>query len=101
MIDLEKKYLDEVLHILAEHVPRFEVRAFGSRINGTAKKNSDLDLAVMADKNCGWDNLSELKLAFSQSDLPIIIDVLDWRYISDEFKKIIEAKHEVIHTPQR
>jgi len=107
MIDLEKKHLDTVLRILALRIPECEVWAFGSRVRsalqgqarGTAKKYSDLDLAVLAREKLGWEKLEELKLAMSESDLPITVDILDCSSISDSFKKIIELNHEVLQRP--
>ena len=48
-IDIKPIELDIVRTILARHVPEREVRAFGSRVSGPAKKFSDLDLAVMGE----------------------------------------------------
>ena len=50
MIDLEPQHLQVVQHILSEHVPECEVRVFGSRANGTARRFSDLDLALISPK---------------------------------------------------
>ena len=99
MIDLEPTYLQEIRRILLEHVPDYEVRLFGSRIIGQARKYSDLDLALVGKEKIDWRKLEALKDAFAESDLPIMIDVLDWNAISDEFRKVIERKYEVIQTP--
>jgi predicted nucleotidyltransferase len=47
MIELDKQHLDTVVSILRQHVPDLEVRAFGSRVAGTAREFSDLDLALV------------------------------------------------------
>ena len=47
MIDLDPKYLETVQHILTEHAPECEVRAYGSRVKWTAKDYCDLDLAII------------------------------------------------------
>lgn len=90
MIDLEEKYLQEVLRILETHVPDCEVRAFGSRVTGTAEKFSDLDLALISSENLDWRKIERLKGAFSASDLPISVDVVDWNATSEEFRKRLE-----------
>ena len=82
--------------ILAQHAPGAEVRAFGSRVDGTPKEYSDLDLVMVAQKELGMTELEEMRDAFSQSDLPFRVDVLDWNAISDEFKKVIADKYEVV-----
>ena len=96
MIKLEKKYLDEIQVILRKHVPGCEVRAFGSRIDGSARKYSDLDLAVVGEGPLSFETMDNIKEAFSESDLPIIVDVLDWHVVSEEFRLLIEKKYEVI-----
>ena len=95
MIDLLPEQLELVTRILAEYVPLCEVRAFGSRIKQTAKKWSDLDLAVIGPAKM---DLYALKEAFEESVLPIQIDVLDWHAISPEFQAVIDAGYEVVQT---
>ena len=96
MIDLDEKYLDEVKRILREQVPDCEVRVFGSRITGKAQKFSDLDLALVGSEKLDWRKLEALKDAFSESDLPIMIDVLDWFAISASFRDLIAQNYETI-----
>ena len=90
-IDINPTYFEIVRHILDEHVPDCEVRAFGSRATWVAKDYSDLDLAVVGDKPLRWSTLGRLKDAFEESTLPFRVDVLDWHDISDNFRKMIEA----------
>lgn len=96
MIDLAPEYLEKVRSLLRQHVPQCEVRAFGSRVSGTTKNYSDLDLAVVGSGKLNGDTLSHLKEAFEESDLPFRIDVLDWHATSPEFQKVIEKQYEVI-----
>lgn len=96
MIDIEEKYLDEIRRILAEHVPDCEVRAFGSRIEGTARKFSDLDLVLVGSEKLDWRKIESLKDAFASSNIPIIVDVIDWNAISDEFRGITEKNYKII-----
>jgi predicted nucleotidyltransferase len=88
--------METVKRILAEHVPDCEVRAFGSRVTETAKRYSDLDLAVVGARALERDALRRLKEAFEESDLPFRVDVLDWHAIADSFRKVIEKKFDVI-----
>ena len=95
-IDLSPKEMAEVMDILQKHVPEYEVRIFGSRLRWTARKTSDLDLAIMTDKPLSAMRLADLKEAFSESDLPFKVDVIDWQKITDDFKKIIEENCQVL-----
>jgi predicted nucleotidyltransferase len=95
-MDISSSHLAVVEKILAQHVPGVEVWAFGSRVVGTAKKHSDLDLAVITSQPLETSFFGDLKEAFMESDLPFKVDVVDWAVTSGEFRKIIESKHEVI-----
>jgi len=96
MIDIEEKYLAEIQRILSERAPDCEVRAFGSRIGGNAEKYSDLDLVLVGNEKLDWRRIESLKDAFAASDLPMIVDVIDWYTLSDEFKAVVEKDYEVI-----
>ena len=50
MIDLNPKHLKTIQYILAEYIPTYEVRAYGSRVKWTAKDYSDLDLVIVGNK---------------------------------------------------
>ncbi|GMO56927.1 MAG: nucleotidyltransferase domain-containing protein [Rickettsiales bacterium] len=75
MINLENKYLDMVNNILVQNLKdKPEIFVYGSRAKGTQKQYSDLDIAI----NQKIDNnvLYKLKDDFSESMLPIFVDIL-------------------------
>ena len=98
MIDLAPTHLETVRRLLAHHVPGCEVRAFGSRVKWTAKDYSDLDLAVVGEGKLPPGVLDALREAFTESDLPIRADVLDWHAITEIFRKVIAERFEVVQT---
>ncbi len=91
-LDLKKDELGKVQQILKHYIQDTEVRAFGSRVNGTAKKYSDLDLIVMSKIPLTLQQNALLTEAFEESDLPFKVDVLDWSVASDRFRKILNDK---------
>ncbi len=97
MIDLPSTQLAEVQKILLEFVPDYEVWAFGSRVNGTAKKTSDLDLVLRGKSPLPIAQKVNLKEAFAESTLPIKIDFVEWNDINETFKTNITVSHEIIH----
>lgn len=99
-IDIAPNDLKTVQAILREHVPEYEVRAFGSRVQQTAKKTSDLDLAVVADKPLDAARMADLREAFSQSALPFKVDIVDLAKISESFRHLIEGDFVVILCPE-
>jgi type I restriction enzyme S subunit len=92
MIELDPKYLDTVKTILRQIVPDARAWAFGSRASGAAKPFSDLDLALEGEEPLTSSELAQLKTAFSESDLPIKVDVVDLNSISAEFRKVIDGQ---------
>ena len=96
LVDLSPVHLATVEGILAEHVPDYEVRAFGSRAKWSARDASDLDLAVVGDGPLSSQTLTMLKEAFEESRLPMRVDVVDWNAIADSFRELIEADSVVL-----
>ncbi len=97
MIDLEPRHLEQVIKLLRERIPAgYEVRAYGSRVTGGARRFSDLDLAVAGPHPLNQETLESLKDAFSESDLPILVDIRDWATLSPGFREVVGGHYEVI-----
>lgn len=91
MIELDEKALETVQHILRLHASECRVVVFGSRVGtGKARKYSDLDIALKSSGKLDWRKLEAIKDAFSETDLPFSVDVLDYQDVSKEFQTIIE-----------
>jgi len=85
VIDLENKHLELVKAILRRHLTHYEVYAFGSRVTNRARKYSDLDLVIRGERAIEWQTLENIKDDLSFSNLPILIDVMDWNKLSESF----------------
>jgi predicted nucleotidyltransferase len=96
VIDLRPEHLALVREILQRRVPSAEVWVFGSRVQGTAKPHSDLDLAIISDAPLEGALLAELAEDFSDSDLPMRVDLVDWATTSERFREIIRNNYAVI-----
>jgi type I restriction enzyme S subunit len=99
MVDLRPDQLATVRAILQAEVPECEVWAFGSRAKWTAKDSSDLDLALVTSARLPLSKLGRLREAFTDSYLPIKVDVVDIHRVSEEFRKIIETQKVVLQKP--
>lgn len=86
MIDLAEKHKKMVNSILAS-VPHHQFYVFGSRVKGTAKPFSDLDLAV--NDVLSTRERSQLEMLFEESDLPFKVDIIELPKISGSFKEHI------------
>ena len=100
MIDLTEKHQSIVEDILRRYIPDYQVWAFGFRVTGKAKQYSDLDLAIISDKPLDFGLLGEIRGAFSESDLPFKVDLIDWSATSREFQGIIRKSFVVIQKAQ-
>lgn len=89
-LQVKPAHLKQIKQILKTTIPDHEVRAFGSRVTGTAKPHSDLDLTIVSKQTIPLGTIALLREAFSESDLPFKVDIVDWASISPEFRKIIE-----------
>ena len=84
-----------VLERLQRYLPDTEVWAYGSRVKGTAKPWSDLDLVVFAGAS-QRTIVEELREAFEESDLPFRVDLFVWDELPEAFKATIEKEHVVL-----
>lgn len=89
-LDLNPKQWSIVCALLQKSLPHYEAWAFGSRVNGRARKYSDLDLAVSHTEPMPFNKLCELNRAFEESDLDICVDIIDWTQTSAEFQRSVE-----------
>jgi type I restriction enzyme S subunit len=95
-IDVRPAHWEIVREILARHVPDREVWAFGSRAGGSPKPTSDLDLAVIGEQPLDMNVLTDLADAFSESDLPWRVDLLDWAITGEAFRRVVQARRVVV-----
>ena len=95
-INISPSEMSIIKKILHQQIPSYKVWAFGSRVKGTAKKFSDLDLVIKTTTPLPLNILGDLAEAFSESDLSIKVDILDWSRISEEFQKVILEKYIVL-----
>ena len=65
-------------------------------MRGNARKFSDLDLAIINESPLDFATYAGLKDAFSDSDLPFKVDVVDWNNINEDFKKLIREHFVVV-----
>jgi hypothetical protein len=63
---------------------------------GFRDKHSDLDLAVIGEQPLSMGVSGALAEAFSESDLPWRVDVVDWATTSETFRRIIERDKVVV-----
>ncbi len=98
-LDLLPEHRKIVYKILNKLVPDKTVLAFGSRTTWTARKYSDLDLAVLGNVPLSLETIASLVEAFSESDLPWKVDIVDMERVDKEFRSIILQDGIVLQEP--
>ena len=91
-MDVSDSHLQEVRQILRSVVPGVKATIFGSRLKPVHHPYSDLDLALYSGAPIDLLKLSELEEAFSNSDLPYKVDVVDLARVTPEFRRIVEQQ---------
>lgn len=83
MIHMPHEWLDITKQILADHIPDRKVLAFGSRVSGAhLKPHSDIDLCILGDAPVADPVMRALREAFSASQIPVRVDILNWSEVS-------------------
>ena len=96
-IDLPADHRRLVLNILRANVPESaKAWVFGSRATGRARRYSDLDMAIDAGRRLSLDEIARLREAFSDSDLPYKVDLVDWHAIDDRWRQTIAAERALL-----
>ena len=94
---LPSRYRVMVDELLQQHVPDVEVWAYGSRVGGDAHEASDLDMVLRSPTldRLGHE-LHDLREAFQESNLPILVQTHDWADLRESFHREIERDHVVL-----
>jgi predicted nucleotidyltransferase len=92
-------HLRYLLEQLKLYVPLATVWAFGSRIKGSHHPASDLDMAILCDKETA-KVLPKLNDILVESDLPFKVQLLDFNRLPPNMQENIKTKYVVLYQPQ-
>lgn len=90
MIDLEKRHIEKIIEVVNRIIPGFQVSVFGSRVKKGSWRYSDIDILVSGERALTSEERFMLRDEFDESDIPVIVDIIDRFEISDEFSNSIE-----------
>jgi predicted nucleotidyltransferase len=94
-IDITAGQKETLLAFLRQFIPAVAVWAYGSRVKGTARTNSDLDLVAFTTP-AQRSVVSELKDAIAESNIPFLVDLHVWDEVPERFREIIREKYVVV-----
>ena len=101
-LHLQPRHREQIEALLRQHLPGVEVWAYGSRVNGCSHDGSDLDLVLRGPglTPIPAAALSELRQAFSDSDILISVEVRDWARLPEGFRREIERGYVAVEDKQ-
>ncbi|MEI6728937.1 MAG: nucleotidyltransferase domain-containing protein [bacterium] len=76
-----------IRNVLGENT---KILIFGSRVRGTARKFSDVDIAVTRQKPIPSRDLTKIKEEINNSKFRYLVDIVDLNSVSAEFRKVVE-----------
>jgi len=95
-LHLPARYLQILLALLRQHLPQAEVWAYGSRITGDYYEASDLVVRNPTDLSLASDGILDLQEALVESDIPILVQVVEWARIPVSFHAELEVAYVVV-----
>ena len=95
MLHLKDQDLTIINNILKKFLNQGQqALAFGSRVTKqNLKKFSDLDIAIIDQEKIDPEFIIKLKAAFEDSNLTIMVDIIDYNDANDVFKENIDNNH--------
>jgi predicted nucleotidyltransferase len=88
-----------LLEAIEQCVPGATVWAFGSRVKGSSRPASDLDLAFLCDNETAKKDLPRLSETLRESDLPFKIQILDFNRLPENMKENIRRQYVLLYKP--
>jgi predicted nucleotidyltransferase len=94
-IEITPEQRRTLVAFLQRFIPDAGVWAYGSRVKGTGRPNSDLDLVAFTTP-AQRSVVSELKDALDESNIPFIVDLHVWDEVPRRFQEIILEEYVVL-----
>lgn len=83
-----------IISAIRKFFPNARIIAFGSRVHGTARRHSDLDVAIDCGAPAELSKWAEIEEVFAESDLPFKVDLSDIQRVSPDFRELIRKTGE-------
>jgi predicted nucleotidyltransferase len=96
-IAISVPHLQFLLEQIELYIPKSAVWAFGSRVKLSHRPASDLDLAVLCDKETVIKGLPKLSDVLEESDIPFKIQLLDFNRLPSNMQENIKKDYVVIY----
>lgn len=94
-IDVTADQRKLILDLLDKYLPNVMVWVYGSRVKGTTRAHSDLDMVVFTSQG-QKTGVADLKEAFEESNLPFRVDLFCWDEVPERFRETIQKEHVIL-----
>lgn len=88
---MENKYIRELKKLILSELENenMQVFLFGSRARNDNHYTSDVDIAIVPEKNSNTGKISSLKEKIENSNIPYKVEIVNVAEVSDDFKNEI------------
>lgn len=97
---LDNAIKQKIIDLICVLIPTAKIYLYGSRARGTNRPNSDIDIALDAEKIIEWSKLDEVRTVLEATNIPYKIDVVDLKSASQSFANVILNEGILWHQPK-
>jgi len=96
---LDKKLKERIVKSISWRLalPHYRVFIFGSRVTGNAKSRSDIDIGIESSEPIPLNIINDIKAELDEIPILQKIDVVDFKVVDDDFRKVALKNIEVIY----
>ncbi|MBI3019957.1 MAG: nucleotidyltransferase domain-containing protein [Parcubacteria group bacterium] len=92
--EAEEKLKEQIKGIIGKHLnlEKYRVFFFGSRVSGTPREGSDIDVGIEGEKPMPRGALSAIQEEIEELSTLYKIDVVDFSHVPEKFKKVAHER---------
>lgn len=85
-----ERYKKIIIDIIDEILPHCKIYLFGSRARLNHDEGADIDIALDMGKPINNKKITSIREKFEESTMPLMVDVVDYRIATEDFRKEID-----------
>ena len=93
----DEEILKKVVEIVSKYLPDCRIYLFGSRAKGTARENSDFDIAVDCGSKIPFSVMAKIEGEFEELPTLKSFDLVDLSLVSEEFRETVKRTGVVLY----
>ncbi len=93
----DEEILKKVVEIVSKHLPQCRIYLFGSRAKGTARENSDFDIAVDCGSKVPFSVMARIEEELEELPTLKSFDLVDLSLVSEDFRKTVKRTGVILY----